>query len=116
MSFFRVDEQQRVERIRQLNDNLRTTFGGGKIIMSVGVAELSHDLKAAALMELRKFAAFDQGNDPWSEHDFGSFVIGHYTFVFKIDYYDKEMIGASEDPADFDKTTRVLTLCTQWDY
>ena len=59
---------------------------------------------------------FNPDNDPYSEHDFGSFEIGHYHFVFKIDYYDKECIGGSEDPADFEKTTRVLTFMLREDY
>lgn len=109
-------KEARAARIRQLNDHLRTEFGGGKIVLSASVAELGHELKAAALMELRKFDKFTPDNDPYGEHDFGSFELGHYTFVFKIDYYDKECIGGSEDPSDFDKTTRVLTFMLREDY
>ena len=50
------------------------------------------------------------------EHDFVSFEHCNRTFFWKCDYYDKEMDGGSEDPADPDKTTRVGTLMLAEDY
>ena len=59
---------------------------------------------------------FDADNDPYSEHDFGSFELCNREFFWKIDYYDKELQFGSEDPADPEKTTRVLTLMLAQDY
>jgi hypothetical protein len=55
-------------------------------------------------------------NDPYGEHDFGSFEVTGHKFFFKIDAYDIDMRFGSEDPADPTKTTRVLTLMLAEDY
>ncbi len=103
----------RTARICALNDNLRTTFGGGKVMLSASVTEMGHELKAAALMEMRKFTAFDGGNDPHRGHDFGAFEIGHYRFLFKIDLYEEpDVKNANGEPV----VTRVLTIMLAEEY
>ena len=59
---------------------------------------------------------FTTDNDPHREHDFGSFEIEGETYFFKIDYYALDMDGGSEDPADPEKTTRVLTIMRADEY
>jgi len=63
-----------------------------------------------------EFNDFTPENDPHGEHDFLSFEHCNRTWFWKCDYYDKEMDGGSEDPADPDKTTRVGTLMLAEDY
>ena len=63
-----------------------------------------------------RFDKFDSDNDPHREHDFGSFEIDGETYFFKIDYYALDMDGGSEDPADPEKTTRVLTIMRADEY
>jgi len=99
------------ERIRQLNDALRMTLRGGRVLMTVAVNALPDDLKALALQRTRTFADFSKDNDPHDEHDFGSFELAGKTFFWKIDYYD-----GSQDPSDPSRTTRVLTLMLASDY
>jgi Protein of unknown function (DUF3768) len=50
------------------------------------------------------------------EHDFGSFELGNNKFFWKIEYYDKSMTYGSQDPADPELTTRVLTVMLAEDY
>jgi hypothetical protein len=50
------------------------------------------------------------------EHDFGNFEVGAVTYFFKVDYYAPDMEGGSEDPADPEKTTRVLTIMRADEY
>ena len=109
-------ERTNAERVRLLNDNFRTTFVGGQVVMTQGVSELPLDTKARALMAVRSFDQFTSDNDPHREHDFGSFEIEGETYFFKIDYYALDMDGGSEDPADLEKTTRVLTIMRADEY
>lgn len=65
---------------------------------------------------VRKFEAFDEGNDPWCEHDYGSFEDASEMQFWKIGYYNKTLEGGSKDPADPDKTCRVLTIALLSEY
>ena len=104
------------DRIRVLNDNFRATFIGGRILLTAGVRELPLDSKAVALLTVKGFTTFDEGNDPYGEHDFGSFEVGDQTLFWKIDYYDIDCCSGSEDPSDPNKTTRVLTIMLASEY
>jgi hypothetical protein len=42
-------------RVRELNDILRRTFVGGRIMMTIGVNALSDDEKTAVLNKVRSF-------------------------------------------------------------
>ena len=88
------------ERIRELNDRFRTTFQGGRVMMTAGVDALPPDVKATVLRRVRTFSEFTEDNDPHGEHDFGSFEVAGRKFFWKIDTYDAEMRFGSEDPTD----------------
>lgn len=108
--------EDKVARIRELNDTLRCKLRGGKVVMTASVAELPDMVKAAALMHMSQFSEFTPDNDPAGEHDFGGFEFCNRRFLWKIDYYDERMEYGSEDPADPKQTTRVLTLMLAEDY
>jgi hypothetical protein len=103
-------------RIRVLNDNFRSTLVGGRVVMTPGVAELSLGQKAQVILKVQGFADFNADNDPHGEHDFGSFEFGGETYFFKVDYFSPDMDGGSEDPADPEKTARVLTIMRADEY
>lgn len=84
--------------------------------MTSGVDELPDCVKAEALLQVAKFSEFTAGNDLHDEHDFGSFNIVGRKFLWKIYYYDKRCEFGSDDPADPEKTTRVLTLMLAAEY
>ena len=107
---------QKADCIRLLNDKLRTTFVGGKVMLTAGVDALSDEMKATVLSKVRTFTDFNADNDPHHEHDFGSFELAGVTYFFKLDYYAPDMEGGSEDPADPAKTTRVLTIMRADEY
>jgi hypothetical protein len=104
------------DAIRVLNDNFRSTYIGGQVVMTAGVSELPIDVKAKVLLQVKNFSTFNKDNDPHGEHDFGSFEIAGEKFFWKIDYYDSDCRYGSEDPSDPDKTTRVLTVMLAEEY
>ncbi len=112
----KVAAPSKTDRIRVLNDNFRSTFVGGQMFMTAGVNALPTDIKARVLLAVQSFSNFTKDNDPHHEHDFGNFEIEGEKYFWKIDYYDPELQFGSEDPADPEKTTRVLTIMRADEY
>ncbi|MEA2977867.1 MAG: hypothetical protein QOF19_3387 [Alphaproteobacteria bacterium] len=104
------------DRIRELNDAFRSTFRGGQVVMTSSVDELPSMVKAEALHKAATFSDFTKDNDPYGEHDFGSFELVGRKFLWKIDYYNYDLQYGSDDPADPQRTLRVLTLMLAEDY
>jgi len=88
----------------------------GRIMMTAGVAALPSDVQAMIVRRVATFSDFNADNDPHGEHDFGSFELSGRKFFFKLDYFDAAMEFGSEDPADPEKTTRVLTIMLAEEY
>ena len=93
-------------KIIELNDLLRTTFKGGRVQMTPCVYELDDRLRGRALSVLAQYNKFHAD----SEHDSGVFIFAGFAFEWRIEYRGKDGTGLSPDPADPDKTFRVLTL------
>jgi hypothetical protein len=104
------------KRIAELNDRFRQTYWGGKVMTTCGVNELSEDITARLFRAVSEFDRFNWRNDPHGEHDFGKIEIDTHEFFFKIDYYNNTMDAGSEDPANPDVTTRVLTIMLTSEY
>lgn len=103
-------------KIAELNDNLRRTFSGGKVLLTAAVDGLDPGVKAEVLSAVRAFDKFDGDNDPHHEHDMAFFEVKGGRYFFKVDYYDRSMEFGSEDPSDSARTTRVLTIGEASDY
>lgn len=108
--------RDRAHRIRELNDAFRASFTGGKVMMTAGVDALAMDVKRAALAKVQTFDAFTKNNDPYGEHDFGSFELAGEKFFFKIHCYAPDMEHGSADPSDPATTVRVLTIMLVEEY
>ncbi len=85
-------------------------------MLTSGIAALGPETKAAVLEAVRGVDAFDEGNDPHAEHDFGSVVVGDATCFFKIDYYDVDIRYGADDPSNAAQTTRVMTIMLASEY
>ena len=107
---------KRIAKIRELNDRLRTTGVGGMIVVTDGIASLRPEIGRAVHKGVAAFTAFEEDNDPYKEHDFGSVEVGGNTVFWKIDYYDRLMTAGSSDPADPQITCRVMTIMLAEEY
>ena len=133
------DATARTLRIRALNDAARSALPHGlaSCLITRGVQALPPEQVAQILEEVRSYANFTQGDDPYGEHDFGVLTrvarggavvwtqepqsdpkhgMGAEKIFWKIDYYAKASDGVpgftygSETPEDGNATDRVLTI------
>ncbi len=105
-----------VLRIRQLNDQFRTTLSGGTVVVTAGVQALPVETYTEVLKAVVTFDDFTPDNDPHGEHDFGAFTVEAHRLMWKLDYFDRRQEFGSPDPADPDLTSRVLTLMLASEY
>ncbi|MFD1510431.1 DUF3768 domain-containing protein [Lacimonas salitolerans] len=61
------------DKIRALNDRARQSFTGCRVLITRGIAALGEAAVGEILAAVRSFDQFTADNDPYSEHDFGSF-------------------------------------------
>ena len=113
--------------IAEQNDVFRRTIGlplsreargvPGQMFFTPGISALPLEIQAEIVHALMAFDAFDAGNDPYGEHDFGALeVAGAGQILWKFDYYDQELVYGSEDPSDLTLTMRVLTVMLASEY
>ena len=106
----------RAEFIARLNDALRKRGVGGTIMVTRGVLAVTGSNMPELAEALAAYDAFDVNNDPHGERDFGDLTLWGQDMFWKIDYFDADLRYGSDDPADGDKTRRVLTvmLTSEW--
>ena len=111
-------------RIRELNDAFRADTGlplgphlmNGQLVITRGVAARGNDFINRAMRIVREFRDFTPENDPYGEHDFGTFDLDGERLNWKIDSYDTSYEYGSPDPADPNVTRRVLTILLAEEY
>ena len=102
--------------IKTINDIFRKSFIGGEVLLSSGIAAMSSEDKANIVSMVQNFNDFNEDNDPYGEHDFGSFDYKGEKILWKIDYYDLNNQYHSENPANPDITNRILTIMTVYEF
>ena len=100
--------------IAALNDQARQTFMECRVVITQDVQAIEN--MADILGKVRWYDRFTPDNDPYGEHDFGSFRCAGETIFWKWDYYDVDMGIHSPDPSDTTVTTRVLTIMLADEY
>ena len=62
---------------KETNDALRAKIPNiappDLLVITRGIADLGPKAVAEILMKVKEFNDFNEDNDPWGEHDFGSF-------------------------------------------
>ena len=111
-----MTSKSRFDAIRILNDRFRCTLEGGAVIFAAGIVALTIEVQAQILTAVQAFDDFNDGNDPWQEHDFGALECAGEKVLFKIDYFELTRAAHAEDPADPSKTERVITIMLASEY
>lgn len=68
------------------NDRFRQTMSGGRVITTQGVSSLGSEGVSDVVQMVKVFDDFTEDNDPYGEHNFGSFEYHGSTYVWKISY------------------------------
>ncbi|MDH5727368.1 MAG: DUF3768 domain-containing protein [Gammaproteobacteria bacterium] len=97
-----------IERIAKLNDQLRTTFKGGRILLSDTVMNLPPELKKMVFLGVTEYREFRQPG--YDTHDFGRFTLRGQSYYWAIQCYHPTLFEPSTDPSDPTKTRRVLLI------
>lgn len=84
------------------NDQFRLSLRGCKVLLTQGVAH--SQFQDVIIRAVQSFTDFTKDNDPYGEHDFGSFDVHGTRYFFKFDYYDNDYRYFQEDGS------RVLTI------
>jgi hypothetical protein len=102
--------------IAELNDRFRQhNLGFGQVVMTSAVNALPVEQRTALMQMVKGFSDFNEGNDPYSEHDYGSFEFEGEKYLWKIDYFDASYEYGAEDPSD-PSTRRVMTIMNSSEY
>jgi hypothetical protein len=98
--------------IAELNDQFRKAAPNQDWRFTRGAIDLKAELERA----IAAFNDFNEGNDPYKEHDFGAVAIADDKYFWKIDYYDLDLKWGSEDPSDPKVTRRFMTVmhCSEY--
>jgi hypothetical protein len=98
------------KEIAKLNDTFRKGFKN--TVMTPGVMYLDNVLGLAG--KVQNFSDFTEDNDPYGEHDFGSFDWKGNRIFWKIDYFDQTLTYGEEPLSP--KCKRVMTIMLASEY
>ena len=87
------------ERIRDSQRRTTKEFRPGPCGHDDGIAALGSEAVANIVKTIEVYDDFCHANDPYEEHDFGSFEADGHTIFFKIDYFDPTLTVHSPDPS-----------------
>ena len=99
-------------KIAALNDAARSN--AANYMATRGIMSLDEVTISEIFVAVQDFSKFTEDNDPYGEHDFGSFMVGGVKIFWKIDYYDEALKGW-RDPLSPD-CNRVLTIMRADEY
>lgn len=125
--------REQTARIARLNDLARGAMGVAcTAVATVGFRSLPEADQSRVRELIETFDAFDEGNDPYGERDFGCVCQlgdGCWTterprvcddererVFWKFEYYDRDLRFGSEDAANPAVTRRVLTIMLADEY
>ncbi|WP_299664568.1 DUF3768 domain-containing protein [uncultured Ruegeria sp.] len=88
----------------------------GQVFVTPGVSDEGMEFQAAALKAVASDDQFEEGNDPYGDHTFGTVTVSGQKLFWKIDLYDADYTYGSDRPFDPAVTRRVLTIMCPSEY
>jgi hypothetical protein len=85
-------------------------------MMTSGIEALGAAPIARIMAEIANFDAFTADNDPYGEHDCAILTVDGTRVLFKIDYYDPDLLYHSADSSDPSVTRRIMTVMRADEY
>ena len=107
------------EQIAKRNDEFRQGIPHnnnpvGTVRMTPGIEFMDHVDYLLTLRAVKDFNEFEEGDDPYGEHDFGMVMVNGNKVFWKIDYYDSDKCEfGTEDKL---KAYLVLTIMLAEEY
>lgn len=101
---------ERAAKIAALNDRFRGM--AVDVMITPGVRDLPQVIELMKVIE--QFDMFNEDNDPYGEHDFGSLEWYGEKIFWKIDYYDQRL-KYGRDPLEPD-CRRIMTIMLASEY
>jgi hypothetical protein len=86
------------------------------VLITHGIAALGEAAVGEILARVRTYDQFTADNDPYGEHDFGSFHWREVQVFWKWDYCDLDLQMHSPDASDPCVTARVLSIMLAEEY
>jgi hypothetical protein len=99
-------QNETAAQIAALNDAARSN--AFNYMATRGVMSLDEVTISDIFVAVQDFSKFTEDNDPYGEHDFGSFTVAGNKVFWKIDYYTQDLSSGC-DPLD-PKCRRVVTI------
>lgn len=114
---------EEIATIARQNDQMRlglliaTPKGmNARVMLTPGIQAKGPTFVAHCLLSVSMFTDFSEDNDPFGARDFAALTVEGTRIYFKIDLYDEACEYGSSDPANLDRTTRVLTILLPSEY
>ena len=85
-------------------------------MITPGIQALGDVAVARVLTAVAAFDAFTNDNDPYGEHDCAIVAVNDIQVLFKIDYYDRDLVYHSPDPGDPAVTQRIMVVMLASEY
>ena len=98
---------------KETNDALRQSIPNiappNLLVITRGIADLGSKAVAEILVKVKEFNDFNEDNDPWGEHDFGS-------FLYQSEETGKKIFWKIDDYAGQEGYNLVLTILLAEEY
>lgn len=113
-------ETSETEAIARMNDCFRDLSildeSVGKWVLTLGINAKGEAFALACIQAIREYNDFNEDNDPYGDHSFGTVIVEDTPVWWKIDLYDRSYRFGAENPTDLSNTRRVLTVMLPSEY